>query len=118
MTKIVQSFVFILTLVFVLLTGCKKPQETQKSVDLSQLKGKWQMSTGEKITIEDSIFYPPSPKKYRYETKDDTLLYIYFDMPDDSTGKIMEFGIRKLNKDEMEIDNGSDKTITYTRIPN
>ncbi len=76
--------------------------------------------TSDQIIIDDTVIhylYLGKDKKYPYEIKDDTLLYVYFDLPEDTVIRVTEFGIRNLNQKEMEIDNGGPQTAIYKRVP-
>jgi hypothetical protein len=89
-----------------------------RPVDISKLQGHWQvidMDRHELIIEKDSIRYPETHQVMHYEIKDDTLLYVFFERPGDSIVRVTEFGIRKLNRKELHIDNGTDKIAIYRR---
>lgn len=108
-------FFSVLSVSLLLFYGCKK----EAAINLAKLKGKWQLTgTSEQIVIDDTmIHYLYLNAGYPYEIKYDTLLYVHFDLPGDSVIRITEFGIRKLNEEILEIDNGSTETSIYKRIP-
>lgn len=102
----------LLSILIFSLISCTKKQES--SIDITKLKGKWALGQDTLLIGDSTISYLNLKQTHKYETKYDTLIYVYFDM--DTAVQIHEFGIRKLNDEELKIDNGSATLWDYRRI--